>query len=100
VSSREIDDEVLTLAASGWTYFTRFVLYDYETESLWFPIESRPELTCVSGTYADRTLAKFGFLVTSWQKWKEAHPNSKYMGSTSLGGSEGCLSEESPGGRD
>ena len=79
MSGREIDDEILTLSASGWTYFTRFVLYDYETESMWFPIESRPQLTCVSGTYADRALEKFEFEVTSWQAWRARHPDSKYM---------------------
>ncbi|MBW1822510.1 MAG: hypothetical protein JRI92_12285, partial [Deltaproteobacteria bacterium] len=29
--SREIDDRLLTLAPSGWTYKNTFVLYDKET---------------------------------------------------------------------
>ena len=100
MSGREIDDEALTLSASGWTYFTRFVLYDYETESMWFPIESRPQLTCVSGTYADRVLEKFEFEVTSWQTWRARHPDSKYMKTPELTGDEGCPGGASPEYRD
>jgi hypothetical protein len=67
------------LSASGWTYFTRFVLYDYETESLWFPLTGVPGFTCVSGTYADQTLEAFTVSSTTWNQWLEAHPGSKYM---------------------
>ena len=90
MSSREINGKVLTLSASGWTYFTRFVLYDYETESLWFPIESRPELTCVGGAYTDSVLGKFDFVVTSWKAWKADHPDSKFMDDSFRSGGEGC----------
>ena len=36
--SREIDGQILTLDPSGWTYHRTFVLYDYETETLWYPL--------------------------------------------------------------
>jgi hypothetical protein len=80
VSSRKIDDQVLTLSASGWTYFNRFVLYDYETESLWFCLgDGSCELTCVSGEFADRKLEKLAWSATTWQEWKGDHPDTKYM---------------------
>ena len=37
--SREIDGEILTLSAGGWTYGRTFVLFDYETESLWYHLQ-------------------------------------------------------------
>jgi hypothetical protein len=55
------------------------VLYDYETESLWFNITGRPGLTCVSGTYADSTLTAIPASVESWAAWVNKHPDSKYM---------------------
>jgi hypothetical protein len=79
VSSREIDGSVITLSASGWTYFSTFVLYDYETESLWFPISGVPGFTCVGGFYADRYLDMVPATVTTWSAWKQQHPGSKYM---------------------
>jgi hypothetical protein len=79
VSSRQIDDRILTLSASGWTYFTTFVLYDYETESLWFPLTGAGELTCVSGTYADRVLGERNSVRTEWYLWKQMHPGSLFM---------------------
>ncbi|MBW1848704.1 MAG: DUF3179 domain-containing protein, partial [Deltaproteobacteria bacterium] len=37
VYSRHIDDRTLTIVPSGWTYKNTFVLYDRETETLWYP---------------------------------------------------------------
>ena len=45
---REIDGRVLTLSASGWTYRSTFVLFDYETESLWYDFGDY-HLTCIAG---------------------------------------------------
>jgi hypothetical protein len=53
VYSREIDGKTLTLSASGWTYDRLFVLYDYETESIW--------------------------AYQVWAKWKAAYPETKYL---------------------
>jgi len=79
VYSREIDDRVLTLSASGWTYQLTFVLYDYETESLWYHLEGEDGLTSISGEFADRKLPEFQSTVTRWKTWKELHPNSKFL---------------------
>lgn len=79
MSSRDIDSTPLTLSASGWTYLTRFVLYDYETESLWFPFTETPGLTCISGFYADRHLQEFPSTLTEWFNWKAENHDTKYM---------------------
>ena len=79
VSSREIDSNVLTLSASGWTYFSTFVLYDYETESMWFPLSGGTPLICVSGFYADRKLGEVEGIPTRWNTWKADHPETKFM---------------------
>ncbi|MBD3222450.1 DUF3179 domain-containing protein, partial [bacterium] len=36
VYGRTLDGQTLTLAASGWTWQDTFVLWDHETESVWF----------------------------------------------------------------
>ena len=77
--SREIDDEVLTLSASGWTYQNTFVLYDYETESLWYHLAGTDGLTCISGTYADRKLDEFNSTLTRWNVWRNTNPQSKFL---------------------
>jgi hypothetical protein len=67
------------MSASGWTYFTRFVLYDYETESLWFQLDGTMGLTCVSGQYADKRLEEVFWTKTQWNEWKAQNPNTKFM---------------------
>lgn len=74
--SREIDGQVLTLSASGWTYRFTFVLYDRETESLWYHLPGDNGLTCISGFYADRKLPELESLVARWSQWKELHPDT------------------------
>ncbi|UCG53045.1 MAG: DUF3179 domain-containing protein [Candidatus Latescibacterota bacterium] len=77
--SREIDGRVLTLSASGWTYRRTFVLYDFETESIWYHLEGTDGLTCISGVYADRKLGEIGSVMTRWNTWKADRPNTKYL---------------------
>ncbi|MBD3180574.1 MAG: DUF3179 domain-containing protein [Candidatus Latescibacteria bacterium] len=79
VSSREIDGNVLTLSASGWTYGTRFVLYDYQTWSMWFCMDSSCSYTGITGSYSDRQLTAVHSEKTTWNQWKNSHPDSKYM---------------------
>jgi hypothetical protein len=66
VYSREIDGDTLTLSASGWTYDWTFVLYDYETESIWYHVDGTEGLTCVGGFYADHKLAELNSTKTRW----------------------------------
>ena len=77
--SREIDGKVLTLSASGWTYRRTFVLFDYETESMWYHMKGDNALTCISGEYADRRLPELGSTFTRWNRWKADFPDSKIL---------------------
>lgn len=77
--SREIDDQILNLSASGWTYRNTFVLYDFETESLWYHLEGTDGLTCISGTYRDRKLEEFNSWFIRWNNWRIDHPGSKFL---------------------
>ena len=77
--SREIDGEILTLSASGWTYDNTFVLFDYETESMWYHLPDDDGLTCISGTYADRKLPELTSVLTRWNRWKADFPDSKFL---------------------
>ena len=74
VYSREIEGRVLTLAPSGWTYESTFVLYDKETESLWYPDENG--LVGIQGYYFRKHLAKLPSEDTRWKDWKKKHPNT------------------------
>ena len=79
VYSREIDGRALTLAPSGWTYRRTFVLYDKETETLWYPRKDTKGLTGISGYYKDRVLPELDSTRTTWERWKEEHPDTKFM---------------------
>jgi hypothetical protein len=74
VYSREIDGQLLTLAPSGWTYNNTFVLYDKETETLWYPYKKG--LMGIQGQYFKRWLQKVSSKDTNWKDWKKKHPDS------------------------
>jgi hypothetical protein len=98
VYSREIDGNVLTLSASGWTYADTFVLYDYETESLWYHLKGRNGLTCIGGKYADRKLEEFRSTKTRWNMWKLEHPTTQYLDPGSAPCAPGCIPPTTMGG--
>lgn len=75
--SRQIDGKTLTIAPSGWTYKNTFVLYDKETETLWYPY--RKGLRGIAGTYFDRWLPKLDSKDTTWEKWFAKHPETKIL---------------------
>ena len=77
--SRRLADSVLTLSASGWTYNETFVLYDYETESLWYHMPGTDGLTCISGPHADKKLSEFSSKQTRWNDWLIDNPTSKFL---------------------
>ena len=77
--SREIDGQVLTLSASGWTYDSTFVLYDRETETMWYHLEGENAQTGVNGVFADRKLPELPSTLTRWNQWKQAFPNTGIM---------------------
>jgi hypothetical protein len=79
VYSRELNGEILTLSASGWTYDDTFVLYDYQTESLWYHLPGQAGLRCISGVYADENLSEFPSAFVRWNSWFSGNPTSKFL---------------------
>ena len=82
MNSRHLDDAVLTLAASGWTYGSTFVLYDHQTESMWFPFTDDQgvyRFKSIAGVHAGRELAAITGVKTIWRSWVADHPGSKLM---------------------
>ena len=75
--SRQIDKRTLTLAPSGWTYRSTFVLYDKETETLWYPYEKG--LMGIQGYYFKRWLPLVESADTRWEAWKAQHPTSQVL---------------------
>jgi hypothetical protein len=66
----------LTLSASGWTYEFTFVLFDYETESLWYHLPGENGLRCISGFYADDKLIEYESTQIRWSDWLAMHHES------------------------
>lgn len=82
--SRVVDGQTLTLVASGWTYHNghhnTFVVYDKETNSLWFPFSDRDHFVAIGGKLEGKKLEEIGFLErTSWKNWKLDYPDSTYV---------------------
>jgi hypothetical protein len=72
--NRTINDGVLTLSDSGWSYAGRLVLYDYETGSLWYHLANEKKLTCIGGEHVKKTLVAYTATKTQWSDWKVAQP--------------------------
>lgn len=86
VYDRQYGDKVLTFALSGYTYYDEnvwngldgFVLWDRETESLWWPLIDK----AVSGSLKGVGLLekdKTHWEDTTWKKIKEIYPNAKVL---------------------
>ncbi len=69
----------MTLSASGWLYIDTFVLFDYETESLWYHLEGEDGLTCIGGFYEGRKLEEHVSYRVRWNYWVAQNPGSKYL---------------------
>ena len=82
IYTREYCDETLTFALSGYTYsdpevwggINAFVLWDRDTESLWWPLIDK----AVSGHMKDEPLKKFTghWKDTDWKTIKRDYPNA------------------------
>ena len=77
VYSRQIDGRTLTLVPSGWTYKSTFVLYDRETDTLWYPYKKG--LMGIQGKYFKRWLPEIPSDDTQWKNWVKKHPGSKIL---------------------
>ena len=67
------------MSASGWTYRETFVLFDYETESMWYHFERTEGLTCIGGFYKDRFLPELKAKRIRWNAWVQEKPTTKFM---------------------
>lgn len=83
IYDRVIGDETFTFALSGYTYFDPnvwdgmdgFVLWDRESESLWWPLIGK----AVSGPMVGIPMKVFDenrWAQTTWGEWRAAHPES------------------------
>jgi len=86
VNDRDYDGQALIFAVSGYTYFdwrywrgySAFVLWDRETESLWWP----PMGKAVSGPSIDTPLQVFDTALWDQSRWgiaKKNYPNAKVL---------------------
>ncbi len=72
VYSREADGRTLVLAVSGQLWKDSLVMYDQETHSLWSQLTGEAKL----GKRAGTRLRRLPSVVTDWQSWARAHPES------------------------
>ena len=86
IYDRQYGDQVLTFALSGYTYYDPgvwggldgFILWDRDTESLWWPLIDRS----VSGPLKGVALRKFDELKwkeTTWDQVKQEFPEAKVL---------------------
>ena len=86
IYDRSYDDQVLTFALSGYTYFDKevwngldgFVLWDRETESLWWPLVGKAVSGPLQGVKL-LELDKTKWKDTTWKEIKESYPNAKVL---------------------
>ena len=86
IYDRTYGDKVLTFALSGYTYFDEevwngadgFVLWDRETESLWWPLVDKAVSGPLKGVkLLEKDKAKWED--TNWAYIKENYPNAKVL---------------------
>jgi hypothetical protein len=88
VYDRQItEDQVLTFGVSGMLYRNGLIMYDHQTESLWSHILGQ----AIGGEFQGTQLTFIPALQTSWQNWKELHPDTLVV-SPALFGSDGYAS--------
>lgn len=75
--SRTIDDQVLTMHASGWIYNDTCVLYDQQTITIWFPYEKG--LMGIQGKHFERWLPVVPSEDTKWKRWYQKHPRTRIL---------------------
>ena len=80
--SRNLDGQILTMAASGWTWHDKFVLQDLETGSLWWTgvgLDGNDTMLCISGPLQNNRTVKLPSFRGTWRTWLHVFPGSKYL---------------------
>jgi hypothetical protein len=86
IYDRQYGHKILTFALSGYTYYDKnvwngldgFVLWDRETESLWWPLIGRAVSGPLKGVGL-REVDKSYWEDTNWKKVKESYPSAKVL---------------------
>lgn len=68
----EVNGKTLSFGVSGLLYNSDVLLYDRQTESLW----SQLKYEAVSGKLLGEKLKVLNTANTTWENWKENHPNT------------------------
>ncbi len=77
VFATNVQDTALMLGVSGLLYNSDMLLYDRNTESLWSQIMAE----AVSGPLAGTRLPQIPVRHTSWDAWRDAHPDTVILSS-------------------
>jgi len=68
---RDFDGRPHRFASSGWVYEDLFVLYDKETESLWYPLHRDQGLVAIGGPYAGTQIPRLKSVVVPWERLED-----------------------------
>ena len=80
--SREIQGREHTFGVSGKLIMNALVMYDHQTNTLWSQFLRKG----VKGDLEDVELDVIPATQTTWETWKELHPDTKVMRTGGLGG--------------
>jgi len=72
VYSRKIEDKTYRFGVSGLLYKSNVLMYDQQTESLWSQVLQH----AVTGPMTGEKLTRLPSTLTTWGKWREAHPDT------------------------
>lgn len=86
VYDRKYGENELTFALSGYTYYDKevwdgldgFVLWDRETESLWWPLIGKAVSGSLKGVKL-KEMDQTNWKDTTWKEIKESYPNAKVL---------------------
>ena len=67
----------LVFGSSGFLYRSNKLMFDRETHSLWNQFTGKPVVGPLVGS--NITLKQRPVVITEWQSWKSAHPNTKVL---------------------
>ena len=73
----KVNGKRMLFGVSGKLYNSDVLFYDKETESLW----SQLKMEAVTGTLTGQKLIPLPMVYTTWQDWKEKHPDTKVLSS-------------------
>ena len=73
--ARSVGGRVLDFGHRGWLYEESFVMYDYQTDSLW--VQATGE--AIHGQYRGSRLSRLPATQSTWQTWRDLHPETRAL---------------------